>query len=148
MKIFDIMAGLVNTFLLKMIFPSGVYKGVINTQISVYNRLKKRAPQMPENDLLNHLIISRVEAPPRVTSKEEEYAYYTPLLENPNKTLQDVIWVIVEYEYIVSDQGSIFNRLSKIGFSQRKILTAIDCQKAEMRAYLKESIEKKVKKER
>ena len=133
-------------FLLKMIFPSGVYKSVINTQISVYNRLKKRAPQMPENELLNHLIISRVEAPPRVTSKEEEYAYYTPLLENPNKTLQEVIWVIVEYEYIVSDQESIFNRLSKIGFSQRKILTAIDCQKAEMRAYLKESIEKKVEK--
>ena len=151
MKVLHIIIGIVKGSLLGFlvkIFPSLGYKGVINTQINVYNRLRKRAPEMSENDLLNRLIISRIEAPPRVASKEEEYERYRPLLENPDKALEDVIWAIVEYEHILSREEHIFNQLSKMGLSEPEILTAIDDQKAEMRAYVKESIEKKVKRER
>ena len=145
MKVFYIVIALIKAFLLK-IFPSLGYEGVINTQISVYNKLKKRAPEMPENDLLNHLIISRIEALPRVASKEEEYAHYTPLLENVDKTLEDVIWAIVEYEYILSRQEKVFNQLSKMGLSQPEILAGMDDEMAKIGRHIRESIRKKAKK--
>ncbi len=84
------------------IFPSLGYKSVVDTQISVYNRIKKARPELPENEVLNKLIISRIKAPPRVTSKEEEYDHYKPLLNNPNKTIEDVIWEIIFYENLKS----------------------------------------------
>ena len=150
MKVFHIIIGIIKGFLLK-VFPSLGYQSVINTQISIYNRFKKHAPEMPENDILNRLIISRIKAPPRVASNislEEEYAHYTPLLENPYKTLEDVIWAIIEYENILSREEGLLNQLSKMGLSKPEILAGIDDQKAEMRRHIKESIERKVRKER
>ena len=148
MKVLHIIIGIIKGFLLKL-FPSLGYKGVINTQISIYNRLRKRAPEMPENDILNRLIISRIKAPPRVASNislEEEYTHYRPLVENPYKTLEDVIWAIIEYENILSREEGLLNQLSKMGLSEPEILAGIDDQKAEMRRHIKESIEKRVKK--
>ncbi|HEX74042.1 MAG TPA: hypothetical protein G4N93_02715 [Dehalococcoidia bacterium] len=145
MKVFHIIMGIIKGFLLK-VSPSLGYEGVINTQINIYNRLRKRAPEMPENDLLNRVIISRIRALPRVASEEEEYAHYRPLVKNPYKTLEDVIWAIVDYEYILSREEHIFNQFSQMGLSEPQILTAIDDQKAQMRAYVEESIENKVKK--
>ena len=40
------------------------------------------------------------------------------------------------------------NQLSKMGLSEPEILAGIDDQKAEMRRHIKESIEKKVRKEK
>lgn len=142
--IVGIIVGIITAFLLK-IFPATGYKGVINTQISIYNRLKRRAPKMPENELLNYLINSRIRSIPRVASKEEEYAHYTPLFENSNKTLEDVIWVIVEYEYILSREEYIFDHFSKMGYSPTQISARISDEKAEIRTYVEESIKKKVK---
>lgn len=145
MKVFHMIMALPELLLSKL-FPFLTYKSVINTQIAIYNRLKRREPGMSENDLLNHLIISRIEAPPRVTSKEEEYTHYKPLLENPNKTLVDVILAIVEYENILSRSEYVFNRLSKMGLSPLEALAEIENFKGQVAEDISESIKKKVKK--
>ena len=145
MKVFHMIMALIQS-LLSRLFPFLTYKSVINRQIAIYNRLKRRVPEMSENDLLNRLIISRIEAPPRVTSKEEEYAHYKPLLENPSKTLEDVILAIVEYENILSRSEYVFNRLSKMGLSPIEALVEIENFKELVAEDIKESIEKKVKK--
>ncbi|MBA7479863.1 hypothetical protein ES707_15304 [subsurface metagenome] len=143
MKVFQIIIGLIVSLLSK-IFPFTTHKGVINTQISIYNRLKSLAPEMPESDLLNRLIISRIKSRPRVAPQEEEYAHYKPLLENPDKTLEDVIWAIVEYEYILS--RDVFDKASKMGLPPTEMLPAIDNFTARVAKDIKESIEKRVKK--
>jgi len=143
-KAFHTIIALIQGLLIK-IFPQLGYKGVINTQINIYNRLRKQAPEVPENDLLNHLIISRIKAPPRVASKEEEYAHYKPLLENPYKKLEDVIWAIIEFENIVSRREYVFNRFSKMGLSPLEALGEIENFKAQVVKEIEESIEKKVK---
>jgi hypothetical protein len=130
------------------IFSSLGYQGVINTQISIYNRLKKRAPETSENDLLNQLIISRIEAPPRAAPKEEKYAYYTPLLENPNKILEDVIWAIVGYEFIQSRIKELFAQGYKMGLSTEEICRHIEDFKTQIKSDIKESIKRKVKKKK
>ena len=127
--------------LLKILSSLG-YLGVINTQISIYNRLRKRAPKMSENELLNRLITSRIEAPPRVASKEEEYAYYKPLLENPNKTLEEVIWVIVGFEFIQSRVEELFAQGYKMGLSTTEIARNIEAFKAQIKNDIRESIKK------
>ena len=73
--------------------------GVVDTQISVYNRLKKVMPELSENDILNALILSRIKTPLGPVSKKEEHAHYKPLLDNSNKTLEDVILEIIFFEY-------------------------------------------------
>lgn len=80
----------------------GDYRDVIKTQVSVYNTLKSHKPDMSENELLNGVIISRMRAVPRVGKKKEEQAHYAPLLKRSDKTLEDVIWAIIDYEYILS----------------------------------------------
>ena len=142
MKIFHIFIGIIQALMLK-IFPFIGYRGVINTQISIYNRLKKRAPEMPENELLNSLITSRMKAWPKVSS-EEEY-YYTELLGNPDKTLEDVIWTIVGYEYIQSRVGELFTQGYKMGLSTREIGIQVEGFKAQIKSEIKESIKKKVR---
>jgi len=144
-KAFHTIVALIQGLLLK-IFPPLGYKGVITTQINIYKAFRKRKPEMSENDLLNSLIISRIEAPPRVAPKEEEYGHYRPLLENPDKTLEDVIWAIIEYENIVSREEYVFNRLSKMGSSPVEVLGEIENFKAQVVKEIEESIEKRVRK--
>ena len=113
--------GSVKDLLLKLF---GGYKGIVVTQISLYNKGKRVAPEVSENDLLNELIISRIQTRLRVAGREAEYIHYRPLLENPRKTLEEVIWALVEYEYGVWGKG---------------------LNEAEAKTYIKESIKKKVK---
>jgi hypothetical protein len=141
LNILDITKGRVWTLLLK-VFPSLGYKGVVDTQIACYRRLKKKFPTESENDLLNILIMSRIQAPFGVGSKHEEYTHYEPLLQSPNKTLEDVIWAIVEYEYILSREEHIFSQFSRKGFSHKEIAAHINILKSNARRYIKESIEK------
>lgn len=101
--------------LLVKIFPSLGPKGVVDTQIAVYKRLKKKFPTASENDLLNSLIISRIKAPLSPTTFQEEYAQYETLLQDPNKTLKDVVWSIVEYEYLLSRGEELYHQLAGIG---------------------------------
>ena len=97
------------------------YPGVIKTQISIYNRLKKHYPGMPENELLNKVVISRMRALPRVGSKEQEQAYYAQFLESPNKTLEDVIWAIINYEFILSRAQEAIIKGQQMGLTMDEI---------------------------
>ncbi len=142
MGFLNIIKGLLRAFLLK-IFPSLGYKGTVDTQIFAYNLLKMKFPAECEDDLLNTLIMSRIEAPPRVAPKQEEYTHYEPLLENPDKTLEDVIWAIVEYEYILSREEHLFNQLSKMYSSPAEMLADVNILNSKFRRYIKESIKEK-----
>lgn len=74
------------------LFPSLGPKGIINTQINMYQRFKKRFPATSENDLLNLLIRSRMNSPLSPSSTQEENTYYKPMLQDSSKTLEDVIF--------------------------------------------------------
>jgi len=95
-------------------FPSLGFKGTIDTQINVYRRLKVKFPDASENDLLNSLIMNRINAPYSPSTTEEEHAHYHALLQDPNKTLKDVIWAIVEYEYLLSRGEELHHQLAEI----------------------------------
>ena len=110
------------------------YMGVVDTQISIYNRLKKAMPELSENDILNELILSRIKTTLKIASKEEEYAHYKPLLDNSNKTLEDVIWEIIFFEYLKNRT----NELLKKKIPPEAITTWI----SEVRQYIKERASK------
>ncbi len=101
--------------LLVQVFPSLGFKGMIDTQINVYRRLKVKFPSASENDLLNSLIMNRVNAPYSPSTTAEEHAHYDALLQDPNKTLKDVIWAIVEYECLLSRGEELHHQLAEIG---------------------------------
>lgn len=113
-KILFIIKSLIGGLLVK-IFPSLGPKGVVDTQIAVYKRLKKKFPTASENDLLNSLIMSRIKTPLSPSTTQEEYVHYEALLQDPNKTLKDVVWAIVEYEYLLSRGEELHHQLAEIG---------------------------------
>lgn len=98
-----------------MLFPSIGPKGVIDTQITMYKRLKAKFPSADENDILNSLIMSRVNAPMGPSTKSEELVHYESLLQSTSKTLEDVIGAIIEYEYILSRGEELHKQLANIG---------------------------------
>ena len=100
---------------LTRLFPSTGPKGVIDTQITMYKRLKAKFPSADENDILKSLIRSRVNAPMSPSAKSEELAHYESLLQSKSKTLEDVIGAIVEYEYILSHGEELHKQLADIG---------------------------------
>lgn len=133
--------GIIWTLLLRMI-PSLSYKGVVNTLVKCYMRIRKDRPGITENETLNYLINIRVEAHPRVATKQEELAHYEPLLKKDDKSLEEVILAIVEYEYISSREKELFDRLSTMGVSQDEISQEIENQKSQVLAYIRECIAK------
>ena len=130
--------------LLKIIPPIS-YKDTVNTQITIYNRLKKKFPKASENDLLNSLIMSRIKAIPRVNSLSGEFDYYTFLLEKSNKNIQEVIWEIVNYENFESRKQKAYNKFSRMNFSEKDILIMIDRWKKDCQEYIDKRIKQKVK---
>ena len=135
MRFLRMLKGLLGGVLLKL-FPSMGPRGVIDTQITVYKRLKKKFPAANENDILNSLIMSRIKAPLSPTSRPEEYVHYETLLQTPNKTIEDVIWAIVEYEYILSREQDLHKELAEIGAEPAAIAEEIK----EWQEYIKERI--------
>lgn len=135
MRILALTIALLKGLLLR-VFPSMGPKGVINTQIAVYQRLKRKFPTASENDLLNSLIISRLNAPFSPSTSQEECAHYEPILQDSNKTLEDVIWAIVEYEHILSREEKLNRELSKIGASPAAIVEELE----KWRQYIKERV--------
>ena len=125
MKLMYIIIGLFQAVLSKL-FPFGTYKGVISAQVNMFNKIRRKYPDVPENEILNMLIISRIESPPHTPSKEEEYLHYESILEDQNKTLHDVIWEIVDWEFIASRKQYIYDRLSKMGASPLEIVTQMN----------------------
>ena len=122
--------------LLTMIFPSLGTKGVIDTQITIYKRCKKRDPAANENDILNYLIMSRIRAPLSPTTRSEEYAHYESLLQSTDKTLEEVIWAIVEYENILSREQDLHRELAEIGAEPAEVLEVIQ----EWQTYIKKRV--------
>ncbi|HUS46431.1 MAG TPA: hypothetical protein VM219_10480 [Phycisphaerae bacterium] len=122
--------------LLIKLFPSLGPKGVIDTQITVYKRLKAKFPYADENDILNSLILSRVNAPLSPSSTSEELAHYETLLESTDKTLEDVIWTIVEYEYLLSRGPELHRELAEVGAKPTDVAEEI----AEWHRYIKERV--------
>jgi hypothetical protein len=74
--------------LLLKIFPSFGPMRVIDTQISVYKRLKKMSPYAAENDILNSIIMSRINTPLSPSTKHEERLHYDSILQSTNKNLR------------------------------------------------------------
>lgn len=124
--------------LLLKIFPSFGPKGLIDTQISVYKRLKKKFPYTAENDILNSLITSRINAPLSPSTKNEERLHYKSILQNTHKKLEDVIWAMFEYENILSREAKLNLQLQKINAQPTEI--AQEYQK--WKKYIMESVEK------
>ena len=145
MKVFYVFMGLIQAFILK-IFPFLGYEGVINTQINIYKKMKRAAPSdIPENEILNYLIDTRVRSLPRISSQESELDYYLPILENTDKTLEDVVWSIVEYEYFLSCEDKVISKLQRMGIPPEEIPAEIEKLKQKPKIYLKRKIDKEIK---
>ena len=124
--------------LLLKIFPSFGPRALIDTQISVYRRLKKMSPYTAENDILNSLIMSRINAPLGPSTKNEERLHYKFILQNTNKKLEDVIWAMFEYENILSREAELNLQLQKINAQPAEITQ--EYQK--WKKYIMECVEK------
>lgn len=123
--------------LLIKLFPSTGPLGVVDTQVTMYKRLKGQLPTADENDVLNSLIMSRVNAPMGPTTKSEELAHYESLLQSSSKTLEDVIWAIVEYEYILSRGEDLHKQLADIGAPPADVAEEIE----KWFVYIREEVE-------
>lgn len=81
------------------------YEAVVDKQIFLYRTIKKYHPEMSENEILNSLIFSRIEAWLNLgideSTVEKLRIYYAPIVSNSNKSLKDVIYAMVYFEYIV-----------------------------------------------
>lgn len=80
------------------------FKSVVNKQIDLYLKLKKKYSEMTENEILNTLLMSRIKTAsmlPQFPLKEQKL-YYEQLLKDKGKGLEDIIFHIVWYEYIDS----------------------------------------------
>ena len=123
------------------ILPFLSYKGVVNTQIALYKKARSREPEIPEDDLLNTLLVLRIESLPRVAPKEQEYRHYESLLRSSEKTLKDVIWAIIEYEYILSREEYLLGQAVRIGSSQEEMPAIVDTFEANVKRYIEQRIE-------
>ena len=124
--------------LLLKIFPSFGPKGLIDTQISVYKRLKKKFPKAAENDIINSLIMSRINTPLSPSTKHEERLHYDSILQNTNKKLEDVIWAIFEYENVLSREAELNLQLQKINAQPAEI----EQEYQKWKKYIMECVEK------
>ncbi len=125
-------------------FPvtEGGYQSVINTQIDLYNILRRRIPELPEAELLNKLISSRINALPKAGSDEQEY--YGPLLGNHNKSLEDVIYAMIHYEFILSRASEAITKGQEMGLTSDQINELWGDFREQVRNDIKVSIQKTV----
>ena len=143
MNVLQVIIGLMQPLLFKL-FPFFTYKSVINRQIKIYKRLKKKYPDVKENEILNYLLILRIEAPPRIVSKEVEYDYYKEMLEKKDKSLKDVIFEIIVFENIISRMQSILIKFSRMGLTLDESKEEIEKFKIKVAEDIKDCIETKL----
>lgn len=67
------------------LFNSFGPKGIVDAQIDVFKKLKNKYPYKPKDELLNLLIISRVNAPCGLSSKSLQMSHYADLVDNNQK---------------------------------------------------------------
>lgn len=101
----------IGTTILKL-FPFLGYKGVVNTQIRIYKKLKRK--NYPETVILNKILDSR-----RIFSLRDLRAddFYRELINIDNKTLEQVIQAIVEWEYLDSFEAHARRRKNDVPLS-------------------------------
>jgi hypothetical protein len=131
---------LLSSGILSSILPFLSYKGDVNTQIALYKKMRSREPEIPEDELLNVLLVSRLESLPKIASKKQEYRHYESLLRSSKKTLKDIIWSIIEYEYILSREEHLYGQLASIGLSKKEILANIETFEANGKRYIEQRI--------
>jgi len=107
------------------------YMSVADTQIAIYKKTKRLEPEWSEDDVLNYLINTRLKSIPRIASKKEEYFHCQSLLKNPRKTIEDVIWEIIYYEYFESREDSL---------KRKAPAESLEKAKEEARRYIKEKV--------
>jgi hypothetical protein len=123
MNILYAIRGIFKAILLKL-FPSLGYKGVVNTQIDIYNKLKGK---MSEQEVLNYLITTRIAS--SFGEKEDAEKAYGYLINENNKTLKDVIKTIANYEYFESaDSKKIISKIPEeiVGEQKRELIEYIE----------------------
>ena len=76
-------------------------------------------PELSEDEVLNKLISSRIRSIPKAGSDEKEY--YEPLLGNPSKSLEDVIYAMIYYEYILSRASEAITKGQEVGLTSNQI---------------------------
>ena len=115
-----------------MLFPFATWKGVASTQIDLYKRWQGK---ISEQEILNRLIISRLNA---TWGKEKELASksYGYLLDKNDKTLEEVIYAIINYENIESPDSK--KRIEKNDLKKEEI----DIFKEDVMHYIKNAVEK------
>lgn len=77
------------------IFSGLGYKGVVNTQISLYKKIRA-SKEASEDEIICYLLSSRLEVSNNDIGAE---SYYQELLKMPNKNLEWAIVSILEWEY-------------------------------------------------
>ncbi len=119
------------------------YESVISTQMGIYHSLRTRRPEMAEDDVLNKLITSRIASWPSAAPDEQEH--YDPLLGNPDKTLEDVIWAIVEYEFILSRAEEAVTMGKSLGLTTEQIAGHLRDFEENARNIIREGIREETK---
>jgi hypothetical protein len=120
---------LLGTTILKM-FPSLSYKGVVNTQIRIYKKLKRKG--YSETVALNKILDSRRRLSLRDLGAD---AFYQELISIDNKTLEQVIQAIVEWEYLDSFEARVRRGKNNVPFD------FVEEYRKEMKIYISKKIE-------
>lgn len=117
-----------NGVLLKLV-PSLGYKGIVDTQIRIYKKLKQ--DNLKEENILNIILDTR-----RETSLNDIGAdsYYQDLIAIPNKTLEKTIWAIIDWELFSSMEAYERRGRNKIP------LDFVDRYKQEILAYIRKKV--------
>ena len=120
---------LIGTTILKM-FPFLGYKGVVNTQIRIYKKLKRKG--YSEAVALNKILESRRKLSLKDLGTDD---FYQELISIDNKTLEQVIQAIVEWEYLDSFEARVRRGKNNIPFS------FVEEYRKEMKIYIGKKIE-------
>ena len=120
---------LIGTTILKM-FPFLGYKGVVNTQIRIYKKLKRKG--YSETVALNKILDSRRKLSLRDLGAD---AFYQELINTNNKTLRQVIQAIVEWEYLDSFEAHARRSKNNVPFD------FVEEYRKEIEAYISKKIE-------
>jgi len=96
------------------------------------------SPYAAENNILNSLIMSRINTPLSPSSKHEERLHYKSILQNSDKKLEDVIWAMFEYENILSREAELNLQLQKINAQPAEITQELQ----KWKKYIMESVKK------
>lgn len=122
----------------KVFYKKFGFESVVNTQIDLYLKFKKKYNNVTEDEILNMLLLSRMKSSsilPQFSLKEQE-KFYADLLQDNNKTLEEVISRIIWYEYVGSRMEQV---IKKFSFKE------VTHFQVRVDSYINEQVEKRIK---